>query len=333
MKKTPQNTFEHARLARRAWVKPVGAVLLAALLAPLAQAETWSFKIVGAPIAQNKNSPKFESIRVTGRGTFDPVLGVASASGAYTLFNAFDHPNGPVVNATWHSSSFVSWTADKHGRGTLTISFESSDPLANPNGAGQIVLTTEGVSGPIVAGEPYIIPLGGSGGSVRFSQEDDESFFPGAPPTGQYDFKLIGGLTAAIQDSTHAESMTVTGSGTFNTAQNTVTATGTFLITGASDEPGGPTFPGTWTATGFNTFLPSGGHEGLQGGTLAITVDFNFTGGGTLHGVKLTVVRPIVNGAPQPDNDAVVVQLGPDETFTPPANGSGGRVQFHLLNP
>jgi len=154
--------------------------LIAAQLA--AQAETWSFKIVGAPIALNKNSPKFESIRVTGSGTFDPVLGVVSASGTYTLFNAFDHPNGPVVKATWHSTIFYSWDQDKNKpKGTLTISFESSDPLANPGGVGQIVLSLDGVTGPIVAGEPYIIPPGGSGGGVKFHQDDDEPFFPDVP--------------------------------------------------------------------------------------------------------------------------------------------------------
>jgi len=159
-------------------------LLLAAMLgsAAVAQAETWTFKIVSAPVALNKNSPKFESIRITGSGTFDPALGVVSACGTYTLFNAFDHPNGPVINAVWHSSTFISWVQDDNKkRGTLTISFESTDPLANPNGGGQIVLTVEGVSGPIVAGEPYIIPPGGSGGKVKFQEDDDEPFFPGAP--------------------------------------------------------------------------------------------------------------------------------------------------------
>lgn len=171
---------------KRLGLKPLGVLLLAALLGPVAvaQADTWTFKIVSAPVALNKNSPKFESIRITGSGTFDPELGVVSACGTYTLFNAFDHPNGPVINATWHSSTFVSWVQDegsKGHRGVLTISFESSDPLANPTGGGQITLMRDGITGPIVAGEPYIVPPGGSGGGVRFGLEDDEPFFPGVP--------------------------------------------------------------------------------------------------------------------------------------------------------
>ena len=148
----------------------------------VAQAETWSFKIIGAAVSVNKNSPKFESIRVTGSGTFDPALGVVSACGTYTLFNAFDHPNGPVINATWHSTIFYSWDQDKNKpKGTLTISFESSDPLANPGGVGQIVLSLHGVTGPMVAGEQYIIPPGGSAGRVKFQLDEDEPFFPGVP--------------------------------------------------------------------------------------------------------------------------------------------------------
>jgi len=158
-------------------------LLLVGLLAPLAaaHADTWSFKIVGAPVALNKNSPRFESIRVTGSGTFDPVLGVASACGTYTLFNAFDHPNGPVVHGIWHSSTFIEWEQDKNQhRGMLVISFESNDPLANPNGGGQIILMENGVLGPMVAGEPYIIPPDGSGGGVKFQLEKDD-FFPPVP--------------------------------------------------------------------------------------------------------------------------------------------------------
>ena len=95
-----------------------------------------------------------------------------------------------------------------------------------------------------------------------------------------------------------------------------------------------PTFPGTWTATAFNSFLPSGGHNrNQQGGTLTITVNFNFTGGGTLSGVQLTVVRPFVGGAFQDNSDAIIVKLDPDETFTRPPGGAGGKTMFRFLNP
>src|SRR5262245_24878761 len=90
------------------------ALVLVTLLAPLAvaQAGTVSFKLFKAPTALNKNSPGHESIRMTGGGTFDPVLGTVAACGTFTLFNAFDHPNGPIVHGTWHSIGFVSFTGN-----------------------------------------------------------------------------------------------------------------------------------------------------------------------------------------------------------------------------
>ncbi|HLH53711.1 MAG TPA: hypothetical protein VKY92_08860 [Verrucomicrobiae bacterium] len=314
--------------------KPLGMLLGAMVMGQVvaAQAEAWTFKIVNAPIALNKNSPKYESIRLTGGGTFDPATGVASASGTYTLFNAFDHPNGPVINATWHSSTFIGWVPDQKDRGMLTIDFQSSDPLANPNGPGQIVLMAEGVSGPIVAGEPYIVPPGGSGGSVRF-EEAEHSFFPGAPAAAQWAFSLHDSLNAVIADSDHGEAMTLTGLGNFDTGANTAQASGNFEIVGAPDEHGGPTFHGTWSATSFDTFLPSGGRgEEQQGGTLFLTVNFNFSSGATVRGVKLTVIRPFVDGHFQDNYDAVNVQLTHTELFTRPADGAGGKVRFQLLD-
>lgn len=161
-------------------------LIIGVLLGPLAaaQADTWGFKLVGAPTALNKNSPKFESIRMTGGGTFDPLLGVVSACGTYTLYNAFDHPNGPVVHGIWHSTGFVSFTtaAGKHEDGkrnsVLTIAIASDDGLA---GTGEMTVTADGIQGPIVAGEPYIIPPGGSGGGARFRMDDDDTFYP-LPP-------------------------------------------------------------------------------------------------------------------------------------------------------
>ena len=309
-------------------------LLLATALGQVAtaQAGPWTFTIVNAPISLNKNSPKHESIRLTGSGTFDPVLGVASASGTYTLFNAYDHPNGPVINATWHSSTFIGWTPGAKDLGMLTLDFQSSDPLANPAGPGQIVLMREGVSGPIVAGEPYVVPPGGSGGSVVF-EEAGQPFFPGTPPAVQASFHLIDSLNAVIADSTHGESISLTGLGTFDTGAQTSQATGTFSIVGAPDETGGPDFHGIWSATKFDTFLPSGGHSPEeQGGTLYLTVNFHFSGGHMVPGVKLTVIRPFVNGHFEDNNDAVNVQLGANEFFSRPADGSGGKVRFQFMD-
>ncbi len=167
---------------------------------------------------------------------------------------------------------------------------------------------------------------------MRF-EEAEKPFFPGVPAPAQWAFSLLDPLNAIIADSTHGESMSLTGMGNFDTGLKTAQASGTFIIAGAPDEPGGPNFHGTWSATSFDTFLPSGGHgPEQQGGTLYLTVNFNFSGGHTVPGVKLTVIRPFVNGHFQDKNDAVNVQLGPNEFFTRPPDGSGGKVRFQLLD-
>src|ERR1700736_5188218 len=102
MKQPINNSRPMAKAAKRPGFRSLGMLLVIALLGPAAaQAETWSFRLVKAPIALNSASPKFESIRLSGGGTFDPALRAVAASGTYTLFKAFDHPNGPIVHGTW----------------------------------------------------------------------------------------------------------------------------------------------------------------------------------------------------------------------------------------
>jgi hypothetical protein len=184
------NGLPAANSAKRSGLRSLGMLLVIALLGPVtvAQAGSWSFKLVRAPIALNSASPKLESIRMSGGGTFDPALRAVAASGTYTLFNAFDHPNGPIVHGIWHSTKFVSFTPveswsdddDDCDGGVLTISIATVDADGTP-GTGQLTLMNNGIEGPIYADEPYIVPKGGSGGRTRFERKHRKPFYPRVP--------------------------------------------------------------------------------------------------------------------------------------------------------
>jgi hypothetical protein len=188
MKQRIDNSLPIANASKRPGLMSFGVLLMIALLGPLAsaQAETWSFKLVKAPIALNSASPKFESIRLSGGGTFDPALRAVAASGTYTLFNAFDHPNGPIVHGTWHSTGFVSFTSvessgdDDERDGMLTVSIATVD-ADGTSGTGQVTFMEEGIDGPIYAAEPYIVPPRGSGGRTIFEREGRHPFYPRVP--------------------------------------------------------------------------------------------------------------------------------------------------------
>jgi len=100
MKQTIDNSLPMAKAAKRPGFRSLGMLVVISLLGLLAaaQAETWSFRLVNAPIALNSASPRFESIRVSGGGTFDPALNAVAASGTYTLSTpSFDRRSGPRV--------------------------------------------------------------------------------------------------------------------------------------------------------------------------------------------------------------------------------------------
>jgi hypothetical protein len=189
MKQSIDKNRPMAKTAKRQGFRSLLVLLIIALLGPLAaaQAETWSFKLVKAPIALNSASPKFESIRLGGGGTFDPTLHAVAASGTYTLFNAFDHPNGPVVHGTWCSTGFVSFASeasseddDDEGDSVLTILIATVDEDGTA-GTGQVTLMNKGIQGPIYAGEPYVVPPGGSHGRTTFERKGRQSFYPPVP--------------------------------------------------------------------------------------------------------------------------------------------------------
>jgi hypothetical protein len=188
MKQPVHNSLPTAKTAKRHNARSLGLLLIITLFGPLAaaQAKTWSFKLVNAPIALNKDSPKFESIRLSGGGTFDPALHAVAASGTYTLFNAFDHPNGPVVHGTWHSTGFVSFRSDwwfdddDEADGVLTISIATVDSDGTA-GTGEVTFMHNGIQGPIYAAEPYIVPPGGSRGHTIFERKGRRPFYPRVP--------------------------------------------------------------------------------------------------------------------------------------------------------
>jgi hypothetical protein len=188
MKERIDNSLPIMKAAKLRGFRSLGLLLMIALLGPLvaAQAETWSFKLVRAPIALNGASPTSESIRLSGGGTFDPALNAVAASGTYTLFTAFDHPNGPVVHGTWHSIGFVSFTSEsssdeaEDADGVLTISIETVDADATSR-TGQLILMMNGIQGHIYGGELYIVPPGGSGGRTTFERKGQQPFYPRVP--------------------------------------------------------------------------------------------------------------------------------------------------------
>jgi hypothetical protein len=204
MKQPMENSLPMAKAAKRLGFRSLLVLLVIALLGLAAQAETFSFKLVRAPIALNPLNPTSESIRMSGGGTFDPALGAVAASGTYTLFNAFDHPNGPTVNGTWHSTGFVSFDSlgtfdgkegdgkgddgegddgeenDGKEDGVLTISIATVDADGTQS-TGQMTLTHNGIEGPIYFAEPYIVPPGGSGGHTIFQRKDQRPFYPPVP--------------------------------------------------------------------------------------------------------------------------------------------------------
>jgi hypothetical protein len=189
MKQLIDNTLPITKAAKLRSFRSLGLLTMIALLGSVAtaQAETWSFKLVRAPIALNSASPTSESIRLSGGGTFSPRLHAVAASGTYTLFNAFDHPNGPVVHGTWHSTGFVSFTPeassddDDDMDGVLTISIETVDADGTTRTGEMMTLMKNGIQGTIYGTETYVVPPGGSGGRTRFERKGRQPFYPRVP--------------------------------------------------------------------------------------------------------------------------------------------------------
>ncbi len=149
---------------------------------------------------------------------------------------------------------------------------------------------------------------------------------PVAAHAGLWEFALKKAPKAVVAGSPTGEYLRMSGGGTFDPVAGIVSASGSWNIQNAFDESPTGVFTGNWVATGFDSFTPAMNEDGEPtGGTLTVTVTFNFDIGFTLPGVKLTVLAPLVNGHPQRSQDAILVVLDEDETFTPPPGGSWSR--------
>lgn len=140
--------------------------------------------------------------------------------------------------------------------------------------------------------------------------------------TSVYSFDLVKANTALSPDggmmASPGDSISVTGSGTFDPIAKTVQAKGTFVHYSSN---GAVVCQGTWKATGFTSFTDFGSNnQGEEGGVVSITVThYCTTMGMTMTGVPMTVTST-VNAPPgytqgttvcdftQPTGGAVVIQ-------------------------
>ncbi len=103
-----------------------------------------------------------------------------------------------------------------------------------------------------------------------------------------WDYKLLGKLNSA-QDPATALTIVITGSGSLDLSQRSISGGGSYTIL---DTGGSAVGSGAWTATTFDSFTPAapGGSPG-EGGHLELEALFNGTGAGALNGSTHVVVQ------------------------------------------
>jgi len=141
-----------------------------------------------------------------------------------------------------------------------------------------------------------------------------------------YTFNLPQGAAAETEEG---EGIHLRGAGKFDTKLGTASGGGAFTIYNAFDEPDGPIYHGTWTVSGFQSFVAQGGpNKGAQGGILKLQILVDF-GGGDIEAADLKITCPFIDGAFDEPNDAIAVSLSGEEFVIP----AGGFVAFHLEKP
>lgn len=120
---------------------------------------------------------------------------------------------------------------------------------------------------------------------------------PASASSTAYTFNLLGPNTAeALSGDFAGDTIRLTGSGAFDTAAQTVVASGSFTHIKAD----GSVFArGTWQATAFTNFASFGGkNNGQQGGELDIVVTLFPVGGTSNPGLAMTVTCELGNVPP-----------------------------------
>ena len=103
-----------------------------------------------------------------------------------------------------------------------------------------------------------------------------------------WDYKLLGKLNSA-QNQAGILTIVITGSGSFDLSQQSISGGGSYTIL---DTGGSVVGSGTWRAATFDSFTPMapGGSPG-EGGRLELEASFNGTGAGALNGSQHVVIQ------------------------------------------
>jgi hypothetical protein len=161
--------------------------------------------------------------------------------------------------------------------------------------------------------------------SVMALSLSQTAFAAASSTASSYSFNLIGPNMSVAQATIPGtpilagDTLSLTGSGIFNTSKGTASGGGSFTHT----HPDGTVFArGTWVVTAFQDFASYGGPSpGHQGGVLHVTVTL-FGPEATFRGLTLQVSCRVNAPSGAPDEGTTLPGLFSDPT--------GGNTLFHL---
>ncbi len=138
-----------------------------------------------------------------------------------------------------------------------------------------------------------------------------------------FHFAVLSGTPVGSSPATATEILVLSGAGTFNAADATVQASGSFnIVNNTTPVPQSILDQGTWHSNSFVSFSQIGTYGQITPGILVITVEFAST-----SGTETTTTMHIVCNAPQGgfltgSPEGVTVALG-GNTFAPTSPGRG----------